>query len=278
MTDLATSPPPVTSSTGPGSESALEARLRIIVGLAQGASESQLADELELAPDVVHEHLRGVLVQLSPELLAMVAHPELTDGLDGLYRAVRDRGGDEQTLAALLTEQTALLSRHRSPGGGLARGAADFLVESGSMTAEELAETEAEVARGELADRERRTRLQAIVDSFGTAEVASRLRIDETRVRHRKAKDGLYAFKVGSKLRFPAWQFTDDRERPMLPGVPALVKAIPEDMHPASVLGFMTTPQEELLIGETPVTPVRWLSGGGDPREVLVALAEFDEP
>ncbi|MDY0913006.1 hypothetical protein [Rathayibacter festucae] len=277
MTDLATSPPPITSSRGPETESALEAQLRIVVGLAEGATESEIAGRLELSPGAVHEHLRSVLSRLTPEVLTIVTHAELTDGLDALWRAVRRRGGDERTLVALLTEQASLLARQQSPGGGLIQAEADFLVESGTMTAEELTAAEAEVARGELADLERRTRLQAIVDSFGTAEVAARLRIDETRVRHRKAKDGLYAFKVGSKLRFPAWQFTDDRERPMLPGVPALVKAIPADMHPASVHGFMTTPQEELLIGETSVTPVRWLTGGGDPREVLVALAEFDE-
>ncbi|QHC58830.1 hypothetical protein [Rathayibacter sp. VKM Ac-2760] len=277
MTDLAEGPPAAVGTGAPSGDTALEARMRIVLELAAGASEAEVAHRLELSPESVHQELRSVLGQLTPQLLAVAAHRELAGRLDVLWSAVQGRGGDERTLVVLLEEQASLLTEHRPRGSGLTEDQAGFLVDSGTMTAEQLAIAEAAVARGELADLERRTRLEAVADSLDTAEVAALLRVDETRVRHRKAKDGLYAFKAGTKLRFPAWQFTDDREQPMLPGMPALVKAIPGDMHPASMRGFMTTPQEDLLISESAVTPVRWLTEGGDPHEVLVALAGFDE-
>lgn len=50
---------------------------------------------------------------------------------------------------------------------------------------------------------------------------------------------------------------------------------IPTDMRAAALLGFMRTPQRSAQIDGKPVTPVEWLTRGGDPqvlREVFEAF------
>ncbi|TFD07529.1 hypothetical protein [Cryobacterium sp. TMT1-66-1] len=50
-----------------------------------------------------------------------------------------------------------------------------FLIESETFTLEEVAETQARIARGELAEAERKTRLEGINASFIAEEVARSL-------------------------------------------------------------------------------------------------------
>ena len=107
------------------------------------------------------------------------------------------------------------------------------------------------------------------------AEVAQVLSIDAARVRRRQAKGDLYAFVAGGKHRYPRWQFTGDPARPVLPGLAALVQGLPADMHPASVQGFMTTPQEDLRVDGIGMKPVDWLLRGGDPQALLEILGSF---
>lgn len=200
---------------------------------------------------------------------------EVRDSVAHLWETVREVGGDTDLLLGVLEEVRSSLAGRQPRGGGLTEDQAAFLVESGAMTADQLEEAEASVARGDLAELERRTRLEAVTRSLSTGEVAELLGIDVSRVRHRKAKDGLYAFPVGAKLRFPTWQFTDAPEQRVLPGLTAVVRAIPDDMRAPSVLGVMTTPQEDLLVDGAQVTPPEWLASGGDPQAVVDILEGF---
>jgi len=61
----------------------------------------------------------------------------------------------------------------------------------------EFADSQARLARGDLAELERKTRLEAVSNSLSAAEVALLLSIDASRVRHRQAKGSLYAFVAG---------------------------------------------------------------------------------
>jgi len=192
-----------------------------------------------------------------------------------LMATVAAQGGDAELAALLIRESADSLTTRQSRGGALSDEQADFLVESGTFTAERLEQVEGRVARGDLADLERRTRLAAVIDSVSAAEVALRLGIDASRVRHRQSKGGLYAFMVGGKRRYPMWQFTDDPKQPVLPGLPALVEAFPEDMHPASIEHFMETPQEDLVVEGRGVTPPEWLQLGGGPQSVVDILGGF---
>ncbi|MBC7593060.1 MAG: hypothetical protein H7288_03845 [Kineosporiaceae bacterium] len=172
-------------------------------------------------------------------------------------------------LVSIIRESADQLSERQTRGGGLTEDQAAFLIESGTFTAESLAETEASVARGDLAELERKTRLEAITASLGAAEVAAKLGIDTSRVRHRQAKDGLYAFMAGGRRRYPTWQFTPAKSQPVLPGIAAVIRSFPEDMHPASIQNIMTTPQRDLLVDNRRVSPVEWLLLGRSPQNVV---------
>ena len=97
-------------------------------------------------------------------------------------------------------------------------------------------------------------------------------------MRHRQAKNNLFGFLVGRVRLYPTWQF-DPETRRVLPHLAQVVEAFPYGWHPASIEGFMTTPQSNLppgLVGthadETHVTPVEWLRNGGDPQALVEIL------
>jgi hypothetical protein len=108
-------------------------------------------------------------------------------------------------------------------------------------------------------------------DSITVRELANRLRADESRIRHRIGDRALYARKMGRQLRLPLWQFDDDGQP--IPGLRAVLTALPEGLHPLEVAGFMTNPQPELDVEDTDVSPREWLLAGGDVTAV-VSLAE----
>ncbi|NUU06433.1 DNA-binding protein [Leifsonia sp. C5G2] len=208
--------------------------------------------------------------------MSIEATPEgLEASVHYLMDTARSQGRDEELVIALIRESADVLKRRQPRGGALTEEQVAFLIESGTFTPERLAEVEASVARGDLAELERRTRLEAVTGSLSAAEAAQRLGIDSSRVRHRLSKGGLIGFMIGGKRRLPAWQFTDDPKQPVLPGLSQLIAAVPADMHPASLQNFMATPQEDLLIDGREVTPVEWLRLGGDPQEVVDILDSF---
>lgn len=108
-------------------------------------------------------------------------------------------------------------------------------------------------------------------DSITVRELANRLGVDDSRIRHRIGDRALYAHKMGRQLRVPLWQF-DDSGQP-IPGLRAVLAAMPEGLHPLEVAGFMTNPQPELDVEDVDVSPREWLLAGGDVTPV-VSLAE----
>ena len=108
-----------------------------------------------------------------------------------------------------------------------------------------------------------------VATSLTVGEAAALLGVTEGRVRHKIGRGDLYALPTGRR-RLPRWQFTDDGA---LPGLPTVVRALPAGEHPLGVLAFMTTPQGELELGGTPVSPVAWLRAGGDPAPVAQLAA-----
>lgn len=145
----------------------------------------------------------------------VVIPAEVREAFQYLIDAARSQGRGAELVVALLHEAANVITENPLRGSTLSGDQAAYLIESGDFTAEELAKTQASVARGELAEEERRTKLRAVAASLSSAEVAQRLGIDASRVRHRQASGNLYAFKVGGKRRYPTWQFTDDPARPV---------------------------------------------------------------
>lgn len=114
-----------------------------------------------------------------------------------------------------------------------------------------------------------RTVKQVLDGALSIDEAAAKLGRNRTRVSHWLHDGALWAVTVGGRRRIPAWQVHNGR---LLPGLPAVVSAIPVDAHPLDVEGVMTTPQDELG-GRTPITH---LAGGGDPQPVADLLADLD--
>ena len=106
--------------------------------------------------------------------------------------------------------------------------------------------------------------------SLTRGHIAQRLSLDPSRISHMTAARALYAYPNGpGRLVYPDWQIHDGS---LLPHLKAVLAGVPSGSHPVAVRTFMTTPDDELLLTDHPVTPRDWLIGGGDPAPV-VALA-----
>jgi hypothetical protein len=202
-------------------------------------------------------------------------HAEAEASFQHLREVAEAQGQGDELVVTILRESADLIKKRQPRGGALSDEQVAFLIESGTFTPEKFAEVSSRVARGDLAEAERKTRLGAVTASLSAAEVALRLGIDASRVRHRQAKGGLYAFIAGGKRRYPSWQFTDDPAQPVLPGLATVIKAFPHDKHPASIQGFMSTPQSSLRVDGERMTPPEWLLHGSDPQAVVNILDSF---
>ncbi|MBP2338128.1 DNA-binding protein [Saccharothrix coeruleofusca] len=107
------------------------------------------------------------------------------------------------------------------------------------------------------------------------AEAAQQLRVDTSRIRHRLAMGRLVGWKDRGSWRLPAWQFAGAG---VLPGLEAVLAAVPDDQPALVVAGFMTTEQADLLVDGVPTTPREWLLAGGDPRRVTALAAQLGTP
>lgn len=113
-----------------------------------------------------------------------------------------------------------------------------------------------------------------LADALTVGEVARRLGIDPSRVRHRLARRQLLGIRRTDGWRLPAWQFGADG-RP-LPGLERVLRALPPSVHPVVVARFFATPQPELVLDGSLVPPRAWLAGGGDPAPVAALASTLD--
>lgn len=120
--------------------------------------------------------------------------------------------------------------------------------------------------------RARAVAAQAVLaeSALSVGAAAKRLGVDPSRVRHRLADRRLSGWKDQGGWRLPAWQFTEDG---VLPGLDAVLAAVPGDEPALVVAAFMTRPQSDLTVANEPVSPVQWLLAGGDPRPVAALAA-----
>jgi hypothetical protein len=116
------------------------------------------------------------------------------------------------------------------------------------------------------------------VTAFTAEEVASGLKISASRVRQKRLAHALWAIADGHSWVFPVPQFeTDDSGGPVrvVRGLDRVFKALPDDLHPVAIDGFLHTPQADLYL-DRPVTPLEWLRGGGDIDQAVSAAATAD--
>lgn len=108
-------------------------------------------------------------------------------------------------------------------------------------------------------------------DALTVAEAAARLHVSPGRVRQRLAAGTLAGFRTTDGWRLPEVLFADDGE---LPGLAAVLPALPADVHPVALAAFLTRDHPDLVVDTAAVSPRQWLLGGGDPRVVAAAAAD----
>lgn len=123
---------------------------------------------------------------------------------------------------------------------------------------------------------ERRTRARIAVRQLSSAlsgsisikEAAAMLGVDRSRVARRITGKTLWAFDLRGSRRIPRWQFLGDE---LLPGLDAIVRAIPRGITPAVLDVFMHTSQPDC----DDRTAIEHLAGGGDPALVAGFIADL---
>jgi hypothetical protein len=110
-------------------------------------------------------------------------------------------------------------------------------------------------------------------ESLSVEQAATLLGVDGSRVRHRVRDRALFAFKVGGGLRLPLWQF---QGHDAIPGLRAVLAALPADLHPLEVAGLMTTADPDLAVADVALSPCDWLIGGGDVATVVELIEHTD--
>jgi hypothetical protein len=116
------------------------------------------------------------------------------------------------------------------------------------------------------------------VTAFTAEEVATGLGISASRVRQKRLAGEMWAISDGQTWVFPVLQFeTGDNGGPtrQIRGLDRVFKALPADLHPVAVAGFLRTPQPDLFHGR-PMTPIEWLRDGGDVDQAIDAASNTD--
>ncbi|ANZ23833.1 hypothetical protein A4U64_03295 [Rhodococcus sp. WB1] len=121
---------------------------------------------------------------------------------------------------------------------------------------------------------DRTARMRRLLDSALTVEqAAERLGgVGASRVRQRVGDRSLWAIKRANRLLLPDVQFTDDGQ---VPGLDAVLRALPENMQPLSIHGLLTTPQLSLVVDGAPNSVLDWLLTGGTVEDALSVVDQY---
>lgn len=111
--------------------------------------------------------------------------------------------------------------------------------------------------------------------ALSVGEAARRVGVDSSRIRHRISDRLLIGWKDRGGWRLPAWQFTD---HDVLPGLETVLASMPSDQPALVLANFMTTPQEDLEIGDQAASPREWLLAGGSAAPVADLASTIGTP
>ena len=118
-----------------------------------------------------------------------------------------------------------------------------------------------------------------IRSAFTANEVAEGLGVTASRVRQRRLSGGLWAIEEHGAYLFPVPQFELDASgdpRKQIRGLDRVFRALPADLHPVAIDGFLHTPQTDLQLDGKLLSPLDWLRSGGDVAAV-VGVAEITD-
>ena len=107
-------------------------------------------------------------------------------------------------------------------------------------------------------------------------ELATRLGVDQSRVRQRIARHSLIAVKDGASWRLPLYQLDDAGHR-LLPGLASVAPRLVQ-VHPVAAARWFVLPHPDLVDDSGgAISPRAWLLSGGDPQEVAALADEFHD-
>lgn len=105
-----------------------------------------------------------------------------------------------------------------------------------------------------------------------TAQAATHLDVGASRIRQLIGEGSLLTLRNGDSRVLPSWQFTDDG---YVPGIATFSQAAAA-MHPYVLSQFMTRPNIDLEVEGEAVSPVEWLTSGGDVTRVATLVEDLE--
>ncbi|MEB3052102.1 DNA-binding protein [Mycolicibacter sp. MYC123] len=119
-----------------------------------------------------------------------------------------------------------------------------------------------------------------ITTAASAREVAAALGVNDSRVRQLRIAGKLWAIDNGGTWAYPALQFESDprtgQASQQIRGIDEVFAALPRDLHPIAVAGFLSSPHPDLAIDGYARTPLDWLRSGGDVSPVLQLVEVAD--
>lgn len=182
------------------------------------------------------------------------------DLIADLADAITRLNADGDFIARAITS-SLLAERPVSDETPLSAEEIDYLVRSGSFTAEKLEDTADRLARGELQLAVVSTLLSSLHDSLSADDVRGFLKVSATELDDQVAAGLIYEVEVAGRRRFPSWQFSLSSPGKLLPHLPEIIALVKDD-HWISVSGMMHTPQTT-MVTRGRHTPVEWFRSGG---------------
>jgi hypothetical protein len=121
---------------------------------------------------------------------------------------------------------------------------------------------------------------QLAVSALTTAAVQTALDLSDSRIRQKRLARELWAISDGKNWLFPISQFDTDPNTGLpfrqVRGLAEVFKALPADLHPVAIEGFLHTPQPELARDGYALAPLDWLRDGGDVLNVVATVLASD--
>ena len=98
-------------------------------------------------------------------------------------------------------------------------------------------------------------------------------------MRQRRIARTLWAIEDNGAWVFPVLQFESDPKAggyKHVRGLDRVFAALPANLRPVAIAGFLRTPHPDLGVGGRVLTPVEWLRSGGDVAPVLPLVEASD--
>lgn len=180
---------------------------------------------------------------------------------------LRENGIDDVSEDSVINLFGTFLRRAATPPAALTESEHAALARYTADTSADPA-TQSDTLAVEIAARHT---ADVLATTIGVREAASHLRLDRSSINRRINRGTLYAITVDGYNRLPTWQFLPSGE--VLPGLTAVIAAIPRNYPPEVIAARVSTPREEL--GHRSI--VDFLAAGGDPALPAQLVAELDQ-